>query len=117
MSWTAEEVKEAAVKVLEKAKQDEKFRERVLADVYAAVKEVTGKEIPREFKIQVVDGSGYHVNIVLPAFRKEGDELTDTELEVVAGGKASAEDVGKTLGKIAVAPYAEAYKQIRNLID
>jgi hypothetical protein len=99
MSWTEEEVKVAATKVLEKAKQDEKFRERVLSDVYAAVKEVTGKEIPREFKIQVIDGSGHHVNIVLPAFRQEGDELTETELEMVAGGgKPSTRDVGNAIG-------------------
>jgi hypothetical protein len=86
MSWTKDEVKEATVKVLEKAKQDEKFRALVLSDVYAAVKEVTGREVPREFKINVIDGSGYHSTIVLPPIRKEKDELTDTELEVVAGG-------------------------------
>ena len=109
MSWTKEEVKEAVTKVLEMAKQDEKFRERVLSDVYAAVKEVTGKEVPREFKINVIDGAGYHSTIVLPPVRKEADELTDTELEVVAGG-GKVEDAMRDFVKGAAEGIIDSFK-------
>lgn len=86
MSWTNEQIQEAVSKVVEKAAKDSEFRAKVISDVYAAVKEVTGREVPKEFKIQVVDGTGYHANIVLPEFRASADELTDTDLEMVAGG-------------------------------
>jgi hypothetical protein len=86
MSWTREKVKEAFAKVYEKATNDADYRQRMLADPYAAIKEVTGMEIPRAFKINVVDGSGYNTNFVLPELRTEADELTETELEAVGGG-------------------------------
>src|SRR5690606_33845052 len=86
MSWSNEQIQETVKKVVEKAAADSQFRKMVLSDVYAAIKEATGREVPREFKINVVDGTGYHANIVLPEFRASADELTDTDLEMVAGG-------------------------------
>lgn len=86
MSWSEEQIREAIALVKEKAGQDASFRKRVLTDVYEAVKEATGRDVPRDFKIQVVDGTGYHANIVLPEFRSSEDELTEADLETVAGG-------------------------------
>lgn len=86
MSWTNEQIQEAVSKVVEKAAKDSEFRAKVISDVYAAVKEATGRDVPRDFKIQVVDGTGYHANIVLPEFRSSEDELTEADLETVAGG-------------------------------
>lgn len=97
MSWTKQEVQEAVQKVLTKAQEDAEFRKLVLTDVYAAVKEVSGKEVPREFKINIVDGTGYHATFILPEVRKSADELTETDLELVAGGSKFVdflEDVG-----------------------
>ncbi|WEK54699.1 MAG: NHLP leader peptide family RiPP precursor [Candidatus Cohnella colombiensis] len=90
MSWTQEQVSEVTTKVIQKASTDAAFREVVLNDVYAAVKEVSGQEVPRDFKINVIDGAKYHANIVLPAFKASADELSETELESVAGGSKSA---------------------------
>ena len=86
MSWTKEKVKEAFSKVYEKATTDAGYRQRMLADPYTAIKEVTGMEIPRAFKINVVDGSGYNTHFVLNELRTEDDELTESELETVVGG-------------------------------
>jgi hypothetical protein len=58
-----------------------------LSDIHSAEKEVTGQEIPADFKIQAVDGARYQAAIVLPELKGEGDELTETELENVAGGR------------------------------
>lgn len=54
MSWTNEQIQEAVSKVVEKAAKDSEFRAKVISDVYAAVKEATGRDVPRDFKIQVV---------------------------------------------------------------
>ena len=86
MSWTKEQVQEAVTQIYKKATTDAAYRKRLLQDPYGAIKEVAGKEVPQSFKINVIDGTGYHANIVLPALRKQVDELTDTELEAVAGG-------------------------------
>jgi len=86
MSVRNEQIWEALVKTAELARKDSQIRERVLSDVYATVKEVTGVEVPKEFKINVVDGAGYHVNIVLPASQGADGELTEAELDQVAGG-------------------------------
>ncbi|MBP1989988.1 hypothetical protein [Paenibacillus eucommiae] len=102
MSWTEEQVKETATLVIEKASSDDAFRSLCLTDIYAAVKEATGKEVPQDFKINVVDGKGYHANIVLPEAKASADELSETELESVAGGsKSGANDFFGTVGNIA----------------
>lgn len=102
MSWTKEQIQEAVNKVMDKAERDHDFRELVLSDVYGAIKEVTGKEVPKEFKINVVDGTGYHTSIVLPEVRGAEDELTETDMEMVAGGsKAGAEKFFYGVGDVA----------------
>lgn len=86
LSWTKEQFQETVVKVMEKAETDANFRERVLTDVYAAVREVTGNEMPEDFKINVVDGSKYDATLVLPEVKGVSEELTENDLEAVAGG-------------------------------
>jgi len=85
MSWTQQSFAAAVRQVVHKATSDTAFREQVLKDIHTAVKEVSGREVPQDFKINVVDGTGYHLTVVLPAFNPSG-ELSDQELEEVAGG-------------------------------
>jgi len=86
MSWTQEEIQATVQKVTVKAGSDAAFRKLALSDINSAVKEVSGKEIPAGFRINVIDGAGYHANIVLPEAKSSADELSETELESVAGG-------------------------------
>lgn len=90
MSWTEEQIQNTVKAVMDKAASDTEFRALAVSDIYAAIQQETGLEVPREFKINAVDGSGYHSTIVLPAVRGEVDELTETELESVAGGSKVA---------------------------
>lgn len=85
MSWTQQSFAAAIRQVVHKATSDTAFRAQVLADVHAAVKEVSGREVPEDFKINVVDGTGYQLTVVLPALHPSG-ELSDQELDDVAGG-------------------------------
>lgn len=101
MSWTEEEIQATVSQIVEKAGSDASFRERAIRDIRSAVKEVSGKEIPADFRINVIDGAGYHANIVLPEAKSSADELSETELESVAGGsKAGATRFFEGVGSI-----------------
>jgi hypothetical protein len=84
--WTLSEAKEIMEKASKKAATDPAFRSKLLADPNAAVSEFSGKQIPSNIKVRALERSGYDVTLLLPdAVSKEG-ELSDAELEQVAGG-------------------------------
>ncbi|SFF07921.1 NHLP leader peptide domain-containing protein [Paenibacillus algorifonticola] len=96
MSWTHEQFNETVHAVIAKANSDAAFRALAVSDIYAAIKAATGHEVPQQFKINIVDATGYHSTIVLPEVRDAADELTETELESVAGGSKAAVSEGIT---------------------
>ncbi|NBD25155.1 hypothetical protein [Paenibacillus glycinis] len=89
MSWTKEAVEEAVKKVGAKAAIDAEFRSLCVSDIHAAIQQESGLEVPASFKIGVLDQSANHLNLILPPFAKEEDELLESELESVAGGSKS----------------------------
>jgi hypothetical protein len=60
-------------RLIERSLEDESFRERLLADPRAAVEQELGVGLPEEVRVVAVDGAG------------EGGEISEEELEVVAG--------------------------------
>jgi len=89
MSWSKEEVEKLIVEIKKKAAFDEEFRKKLLSDPKAAVKELTGKEIPENLKIQVIEQDPEaQVTLVIPPYK--GDELDEGDLEKVAGGACAA---------------------------
>ncbi|MCK9224622.1 MAG: NHLP leader peptide family RiPP precursor [Candidatus Muirbacterium halophilum] len=85
MNWTEQEVKATIEKIQAKASTDKKFREKVLSNPEQAIKEISGKDIPEDFKIKIVENAkGIDQTYVLPDFI--GEELTDEDLDNVAGG-------------------------------
>lgn len=77
--WTEERIREVAAVAVEKAKTDEAFRESLIANPHAAIHAATGQAIPESIKLTV---------------GKQGaDELSEAELEQVAGGGGSV-DIG-----------------------
>ena len=99
MNWTEQEVKATIEKVQAKASTDKKFREKVLSNPAAAIKEVAGKDIPEGIKIKVIENApGIDQTYVLPDFI--GEELTDDDLDNVAGGAGrSCGDQGQGYGR------------------
>lgn len=82
---------EFTVQLLQKAQQDAEFKQRLIANPVAALEDFTGKELTLpEGKTLVVrdqtDESTVYFNI--PP-NPNDMELTDEQLEVVAGGDAS----------------------------
>ena len=88
---TNEAMLETANKVFARAATDPEFRALALSDGTAAVEEVIGVELPDGLKIRFVENEDAWLTLGLPPARS-GDELTDQELEAVAGGRGGQPD-------------------------
>jgi hypothetical protein len=66
---------------------DESFKQKLLADPTATLK-AEGIEIPADYTIRVLENTDKVINYVLPP--NPNAELSDSELESVAGGKNGA---------------------------
>jgi hypothetical protein len=75
-------------RLVERSLQDEEFRQRLLADPKAAVEEELGIQLPAEVQVRVVEETADTIYLALPSASPagEGRELSDRELEEVAGG-------------------------------
>jgi hypothetical protein len=74
-------------KVFEKAWADPKFKEALLKDPTAAIKSATNANLPKNLKIVVHADTKGEMNLVLPYVPPKSGELSDADLEMVAGGK------------------------------
>jgi len=73
-------------KVIAKALKDEVFRQKLLADPKGCIEAEFGITIPETFSINVVEEKEGEVCIVLPSLESQQGELSETEMESVAGG-------------------------------
>lgn len=85
-TWTYEEGKKAMDEAVRRSATDPAFRKTLLTNVNKAVEEVAGKPLPPGYKIRVVEKGDADMTLVLPDPVKGGGELSDKELEQVAGG-------------------------------
>jgi hypothetical protein len=82
-----EEDSKKLARLLARAAVDPVFRQRALADPRGAVKEITGIDLPPNFRLRFQEQPAeYDAYVVLPPPVSVGHELTDAELEAVAGG-------------------------------
>ena len=74
--------------VIEKSLQDESYRQRLLEDPKAALEEEIGTRLPAEVRVVVVEETADTIYLRLPSASpvSEGGELSERELEEVAGG-------------------------------
>ncbi len=84
MKKTIEERKEYA-KVIAQAWTDEEFKKRLIEDPATVLNE-NGIEIPEGMAVRFVEGKENEILVPLPPRPPESAELSDEDLEKVAGG-------------------------------
>ncbi len=76
-------------RLIEKSIEDESFRQRLLEDPKAAVEQELGTQLPEGVRVVAVEETPDTIYLVLPSTPMagaEGGELSDQQLEAVAGG-------------------------------
>ena len=79
--------------LIEKAMKDESFRKQLIENPGAAIEAVLERKIPESIKINVLEEDANTVYLILPQVSNQNSEmeLTDAELNAVAGGAWSWE--------------------------
>ena len=94
MAWTQAEFDEVYKKARAKAGSDAAFRKNLLANPNKAIAALSGKEIPANYKIKVIEADpAYQATFVLPDL--VSDEMSDEDLKKVAGGACGIHGSGK----------------------
>src|SRR4051794_30499695 len=90
--WTNEELQEVVQEILRRSSIDPEFRSLTLRDAAGAFAKVTSKRMPADFSFKFVDNSGAVKTLALPdpVMEISQEELSDAELEAVAGGAADS---------------------------
>jgi hypothetical protein len=72
--------------IVQRGIEDEEFRQRLLDDPKGAVEQELGSALPEGIQVRVVEESADTIYLVLPSASVVGGELSDQDLEEVAGG-------------------------------
>jgi hypothetical protein len=78
---------EALAPVIAKAWKDEKFKQEFISNPKAVINKEFGVQIPDNINVKVVEEDMKNLYIILPMKPQIEGELTDEQLEAVAGGE------------------------------
>jgi hypothetical protein len=93
IAWTPELINQTINKIVERSTTDAQFRTLALSNPKAAIGKVTDAPIPENFTVRFVDGAGANMTFILPRPAAAEGELSDAQLEQVAGGRGGLSDV------------------------
>ena len=86
MEWNEQEAQKTLAELVKKSTTDPEFRALALSNPNAAIGKINPLPIPANYKIRFVDNAGANLTVVLPDPVSASGELSDAELEQVAGG-------------------------------
>ncbi len=72
-------------KIIAHAWKDARFKEKLLKNPKAALKEM-GIDVPANFEVRVIEEKANSMTLVLPKAPMESQELSEKELQNLAGG-------------------------------
>jgi hypothetical protein len=80
--------------LVQRSMEDDSFRQRILDDPKAVVEQELETQLPEDVEVKVVEESQQTIYLVLPSTSPivEGEELSERELEEVAGGGGTTVD-------------------------
>ena len=90
-------------RLIDRSMEDEEFRQRLLDDPKGTLEQELGMSLPEGLEVRAVQESAQSIYMVLPLASPlgEGVELSDRELEEVAGGGfTDATCQGNTCGSL-----------------
>jgi hypothetical protein len=75
-------------RLVQRSMEDESFRQKLLDDPEATIERELGFRLPEGVEVRVVEESADTIYLVLPSVSPlgQGEELSDRQLEEVAGG-------------------------------
>jgi hypothetical protein len=87
-------------RLIQRSLEDEAFRQRLLAEPKAAIEQELGSRLPESIEVRVVEETADTIYLVLPSRSADaqGGELSDQELDAVAGGMPACGDTASTVG-------------------
>ncbi len=94
--WSEEEIYRTLEEIRKLSIIDSEFRQLALSHPAAAVATVTDIPLPAGYQVQFIDNSGPIKSFVLPDPVNDVEELTDVELEAIAGGVDRHNNVNTT---------------------
>jgi len=90
VEWTKETMQQVVEKVANRSKTDLAFRKELVDHPHRAIQEATGAIVPDSVGLKFVDKTTSQLTIILPDPEIGQDELSEKQLEAVAGGKGSS---------------------------
>ena len=79
--------------LVQRSLEDEDFRQRLLDDPKGTIEQELGSQVPESVEVRVVEESADTIYLVLPLASAvgEGGEISDRQLDAVAGGGGDTE--------------------------